>query len=183
MFAERTSPLTALPVQARETGFSLIELMIVMALLAALMTVGAPGLNDLIQSNRMATQTNDVVSMLTYTRGEALRRGARVSICPSSDGASCSGSDWGIGLVVFADLNRDGSLGAGEEILRTLPALAGGATLSAGGGISNVIQFRGTGVAMFSGTLTLCDSRPDQGRRIEIFQTGRISTTRGVTCS
>lgn len=169
--------------QARNGGFTLIEALVTVSLLAVLVTLAAPGLNELVRNNRMAAQTNDIMSLFAFARAEAMRRGARVTVCPSDNGSDCSGSlDWSSGMIAFVDTDRDGIVGVGEEVLRVMPALSGGNTLAASGGVFSFIQFRGSGVAMSPGGVKLCDDRPDKGRLIVISPTGSIRKTVNQPC-
>ena len=61
-------------------GFTLIELMITVAMLAVLLGIAAPSFARMLASNRMATQTNDFIAALNLARMEAVRRGQSVSI-------------------------------------------------------------------------------------------------------
>ncbi|MGC9456382.1 MAG: GspH/FimT family pseudopilin [Halothiobacillaceae bacterium] len=83
-------------------GFSLIELMITISLLAVILGLAVPSFNFLIQSNRATTLANDLMTAITFTRSEAIRRGEAVRLCPSDDGAKCGGS-WTDGWITKAD--------------------------------------------------------------------------------
>jgi type IV fimbrial biogenesis protein FimT len=120
--------------------------------------------------------------MLAYARAEAMRRGARVAVCPSTDGANCTGANWGAGMIVFADVDQGGTVNDAQDVLRIIPALSGGNTIAATGFASNYVHFRGSGIATPSGSLKLCDDRPAQGRIIAISPTGSIKMTKDVTC-
>lgn len=166
----------------RMKGFTLVELMVTLAVLGVLAVFALPGIGELLRNNRLATQSNDVVSMLAYARAEAMRRGARIAVCPSANGTDCSGGpNWGVGMIVFVDTNRNGSTDSGEEVLRVMSPLSGSNTLTPSG-ISTFLQFRGSGVANPMGALKLCDSRPDYGRSIAIASSGSISLTKNVAC-
>jgi len=67
-------------------GFTLVELMATIAIAGIMIAVAAPGLANLIRQNRIATASSELVGSMTYTRGEAVRRGKAVSLCPATAG-------------------------------------------------------------------------------------------------
>lgn len=74
-------------------GFSLIELMVTIVVLAIVLAMAVPAFAALINSNRLVAQANELVASLQLARSEAVRRNAKVVLCPSSDGSSCAGTD------------------------------------------------------------------------------------------
>ncbi|MEB1608525.1 GspH/FimT family pseudopilin [Xanthomonas campestris pv. campestris] len=72
------------------TGFTLVELMVTIAVLAILMAIALPNFTALINGSRLTSQANELVASLQYTRSESVRLNRRVTLCPSSDGANCS---------------------------------------------------------------------------------------------
>lgn len=101
----------------RTAGFSLIELMITIAILAVLLALGWPSFQGSLRSNRIATASNEFLSALSLARSEAIRNTRGSGICASTDGTSC-GTDWTAGWLVWGDTNGDGALDTGEPILR-----------------------------------------------------------------
>lgn len=73
----------------RARGFSLVELMAAIAVLAILGAIAAPSLESLINSNRLANSSNELVALLNTARVEGARGNARVVVCASDDGGSC----------------------------------------------------------------------------------------------
>ncbi|MBI4195798.1 MAG: GspH/FimT family pseudopilin [Betaproteobacteria bacterium] len=67
-------------------GFTLIELMIVVVLLAVLISLAAPSMRDLVRDQRIKTATFDVYSSLVYARSEAIKRNGSVSVIPNAGG-------------------------------------------------------------------------------------------------
>lgn len=169
-------------------GFTLIELMVTIAIAAIVLTMGVPSFLSLIQNNRMITVTNDFVTDLNLARSEAIKRSSRVTLCKSADGATCiQEGDWSQGWIVFTDPNDNGDFDgadAGETLLRVHEALSDAqGTLMGNGEIDDYISYVGTGFtrtttgAFQNGTLILCDDRGfDSGRAIVLNNTGRPAT-------
>ncbi len=181
-------------------GFTLIELMVTLAVAAILLTVGVPSFRATVENNRLTTAANELVSALNLARSEAIKRGVRVTVCKSADGATCTTSgDWEQGWIVFVDLNGDGIFDddgdtipceTGEEcILRTYEALPTGYTLRAGKNFDNWVTYLPSGRSQGdSGPLKeedpyrLCHgSDISAARSIAVSTTGRVSVSKGAT--
>src|SRR3990167_5069797 len=89
---------------ARERGFTLIELMITLAVFAALLAVMVPSYSDMTLGSKLRSQANDLVAGAVLARSEAIKRNAAVRMCVSADGASCIAGGWEQGWVVFHDV-------------------------------------------------------------------------------
>jgi type IV fimbrial biogenesis protein FimT len=168
--------------QRPQKGFTLLELLVAIAVLAILLGVGVPGFFEIIASNRITTQTNELVSALNYARSEAVKRGDPVSVCSTPDGATCAASnDWSAGWIVFTD--STGAIGAldapTDELLQVWPA-TDGLALNAGG---NFVRYAATGMATTATAFTLYKSGcgGPKARNISVATTGRVSSTK-VDC-
>lgn len=164
----------------RARGFTLIELMITLLLAAIILSLGVPGFRDIVLNNRAATQSNELISALSLARSEAVKRGARVSMCPSTDQASCTGGTaWDAGWIVFLDSGGAGAPVVDGAPIRAWPGLAGNATLT---GPANV-RFRPLGDVMGAANFQhrMPDCGADQGRNVAVNMAGRALVTR-VDC-
>lgn len=99
-------------------GFTLIELLITVAILAILVRVAAPSMRDMIVNGRLQGTSSDLVADLSLARGTAAAKGQRVTICQSSDGATCTGGSlWQSGWIVFVDGNSNGTFESANDTL------------------------------------------------------------------
>jgi type IV fimbrial biogenesis protein FimT len=117
------------PRRSRAAGFTLIELVIVLAIVAILCCVASPGLSRTVATRALAAQSSEFMAALRFARAEALKRGTVVTVCASVPGAvppACQGSqaaDWRAGWIVFADLERRGVADVHDPVLRVQPPL------------------------------------------------------------
>ena len=108
----------------RAAGFTMIELMIVLAIVAILLRVAAPGLSRQASARALAAQSSEFMAALRFARAQAQQRGSAVTICASAPAApppSCQGvhaTDWRDGWIVFADHDRRGVPDAQSQLLR-----------------------------------------------------------------
>lgn len=108
-------------------GFTAIELMVTVAILAVLAGLAAPSFNPIIERWRVRQVSEELQSTFYFARSEAIKRGGNVTILRSDEGGGCTavGTDtslWSCGWIVFADLDNDGEQDSGEDTLQTAPA-------------------------------------------------------------
>ena len=169
--------------------------MMTLAIMAVLLSIGVPSLSGFVKSSRLTSVTNDFLANIAVGRSESIKRGARVTICVSSNSTtatpSCTGGGapaWSPGYIVFADLNGDGAYNAGSDtLLRVVEPLARNVTLvSTGLTVADSFQYRPSGntnVPAAGASFKLCDDRTGNvGKTITISITGRTQLTTGATC-
>lgn len=86
----------------KERAFTLIELMVTIAILAIIATLAAPNLSQMLRNTKVNTSSGDILSFLQQSRTEAIRLGKTVTVCGSSDGSSClsaNKTNWSTGLI------------------------------------------------------------------------------------
>ncbi len=141
-------------------GLTLVELLVVLAVAAILAQIALPDFSDAIKNNRSTTQLNELQTSLMLARSEAVKRNNAVVMCKSVDGAACqdSGVNWHSGWIVFEDLNADGAVTAGEDVLSVHGGLIENTPLLF---TPTRVMYVGTGLATqgLNGTYTLCDER------------------------
>jgi len=97
-------PVRLQPPRSTAAGVTLIELMFGMSALAVMLALAVPSFRQMTANNHAAALESDLVSALNLARSESLNRGVPVSVCASSDGATCaSANDWASGWIVFRD--------------------------------------------------------------------------------
>lgn len=146
-------------------GFTIIELVVTMIVVAILVSVAAPSFTNLIKNNRLTTQANDFLSSITFARSEAIKRGDNVVITSKS-----GTGDWSGGWTITV----------GATTLRDNQALKANSTLTSLNFSS--FTYASDGLIDNPDTLNLCDDRSGEtGRQIDISPAGRASIS-DVVC-
>mgnify|MGYP003858223695 FL=1 len=157
----------------QSTGFTLIELMIAVAIVGIILVVAVPSFTAMNQDSAFTTSANAFIGALKLARTEAVKRGSTISV------EAGSATTWGDGFSVFADTNGDGDQDTGEETLRIINAF-NGPTLS---GTQTSFSFGPDGMLDTADTLTVCDSRTGEtGRRIFLQLGGTTQIDTDFTC-
>ena len=160
-------------------GYSLIELLVSLAILGILLAVALPNFQDTIESNVTNSQAKLFMTTLNLARSEAIKRGTNVGICPSNDGLDCDAASWSTGWAVFVDVNgdadgTDGSIDAGDIVIRVFDALGANSVLTV---TTNYMEYNSLGFSATAGiqTMLLCPATNNaaNARSVEIGVFGR----------
>jgi type IV fimbrial biogenesis protein FimT len=159
------------------TGFTLLELMTALAVLAILVALAAPSFRTFTSNNHVTAVNNDLITALNLARSEATRRSVPVSICASADGATCgTAGNWSTGWIVFQNpVAPAGQIAAAGDVIQKWAASPGVVLFPA---TSAYIQYQPTGTVDAAGSIDV--SYPGcQGlhrRHIQVSAIGTIST-------
>lgn len=163
-----------------QSGLTLLELIVGIAVLGILLAVGVPSFQSTVDSNRLAAQTNSLVTALNLARSEAVKRGQPVSVCASTNQTTCSGATaWTTGWIAFTDANgAAGTLNApGDTVLQAWQALSGPATLNS---TVAYVQYQPTGRSVAPAAVSFELKKPDcsgpYARTISVAVSGRVDS-------
>ncbi|MGR8919703.1 MAG: GspH/FimT family pseudopilin [Gammaproteobacteria bacterium] len=174
----------------RSSGFTIIEMMMSVALVATLSAIAVPSLGEFAKNASMRGQALELVSSISLARTEALKRGSRVILCRSGDpeaaAPACGGNDrdWSTGWLVFAVEDADNDFDIGTDILLDigLPAPPQVSVRSNGSG-NNYLVFNADGTLDESSAVryAVCDDRGEGfGREVQIGLVGRPGLEQGT---
>ena len=152
----------------KAAAFSLIELMLILAVVAILVALGIPKISNVTQSTRITEVTNKLSSYLAYARSEAVTSSRPVGIIPAGPGG-----DWMTGWTVFADINTNGALDPGETLKVVGNQNIPNVTLT---GPAVTFFYTQTGRPRAAGAFAVRDTRtvkPLNGRNITVSPIGR----------
>ena len=171
----------------KEHAFTIIELMVTLALAATLLTLGIPAMQDMLRNNRLASQTNNLVSDIQLARSEAIKRNTQIKICRTNDldnDPTCLQPPTATGVWTHGWLVMDGAnlvrMGYGPP----------GAAIDCSGpttkwsicSTADEITFQADGTLIGDTVrIAVCDGRPTRGRQLDISPMGRPKLYRAGT--
>jgi len=181
-----------------QVGFTLIELMVTLAVAIILLAAGVPMFSGMAASNRATTQTNTFIAGFKLARSEAVKRGSEVSVCsvadPAVDPPVCgSNTNWRNGLIVFSDNGTVGTIDGGDTRIKVFTNAIAGSVVTTTGAF---VRFESQGdvgttgmtanpACAGSGTcLQLSETEASSGytRCVHVMQSGQVRLERGA-CS
>lgn len=123
-------------------GFTLLEALVVLALLGILVGMAAPAMSDLRLKHQLQSQAEGFLDSLVLARTESLRRQQRISLCALASGGGCDADgQWQQGWLVFVDGNDNGLMDSGETLIEAHAALPSGMSLGATSTVKNYFSY------------------------------------------
>jgi len=138
-------------------GFTLVELMVVLAIAALLLVVAVPSFTDTAARAAIRSGMQDLAADLAYARSSAVTRNRSVSVCASDSATTprtCDGSAWQKGWITFFDADENGALDAGEDIVRMANAISERVNIT----LDNAVTFDGRGTKTTVSEFKFCAS-------------------------
>lgn len=155
---------------ARPRGFTLVELLVAVAIVAIFATIAVPSFQGLMASSRTTSVANELLGGLQQTRSEAVRYSSNADFCPRASDNTC-GSDFSNGWVVRADQDRNGTP---ETTVRVRDNMPSGVTVTSTLGLASPrLTFRALGQAHAATTFTVTHSNPSVTRFVCIYAGGQ----------
>jgi type IV fimbrial biogenesis protein FimT len=176
----------------KTAGVTLVELLVSLVVLAVLAAVAIPNLVQFGREAHMSMLSNQFLADLANARSEAIKRGRRVVLCKSLDGAACTLSGhWSQGWLVFEDTNNNGLRETAETRISVVEAQPPGWLVKGTFSGAHYVSYHPLGRsqlvsgALQGGTLTICrtTANPTEGVQVVISLAGRPRTQRAILAS
>jgi type IV fimbrial biogenesis protein FimT len=170
-----------------QSGFTLIELMVTLAVGIVILAIGLPSIMTMVSSNQAAGYANDLVGAIRLARSEAVKRADSVTICASNaNQTGCSSNNWNNGWVVFLDDDSNSTFNTGDTILKVWPIpVDERANLAFESTSPNSIRFDSAGGNVTGAPIQFAfeksDCHANQARQISVSIMGR-PTLNHVAC-
>jgi type IV fimbrial biogenesis protein FimT len=165
-------------------GFTLVELVVTMAIAAIILTQAVPSFSTMISNNRLTTQTNNLVADINLARSEAVKRGLRVILCRTADpyaaAATCGGTanTWSTGWLLYADDDGSGVYeSANDTLIRVGAPAVSTVAVKTNSTSNNNLEYNPDGTTNEGGStaiFAICDDRGTaNGLQINVNGMGR----------
>lgn len=159
----------------KQTGFTLIELIVAVAILGIMASIAVPNYGSFIRRSQQSSAYNNLVGTISLARIEAVKRSRVITLCVSSNQTSCDAAtseNWAAGWIVFVDENGDGTVQTGDDVLTAEQDIPGSLKITSDFGSFLSIAPRGR--LRNRGSFVICDStgEDENGMAINLWVTG-----------
>jgi type IV fimbrial biogenesis protein FimT len=165
---------------ARERGFTMMELLVAVSIAAVLFAIGVPMYRNASLGARLSAAANNLLASVQLARSEAIKRNVQVTLCASSDGATCAASGgWEQGWIVV-DAVADP-----DVVIQRQQNLPAGYKLTQSGGSAPLV-FQPIGIGMGAATFTACRNDPlgaqERVLTVRAAGTAQVTSTEAGVC-
>jgi type IV fimbrial biogenesis protein FimT len=178
----QSPPPTRTSTRRRPSGFTLVELLVTLVVLALLLTLGVPAFAGLLRQWRLDAAADAFAGDMRLARSTATRVSRNVEVCVQNGSGACdTQANWARGWLVFIDLNADHQLNAGETVVAQRGPQSGIASMTHNGAAANRLSFRANGTLNSSKGVTmslLATGTAAEGRTVTLNAMGRSYVTK-----
>ena len=165
-----------------QNGWTLVELMIVLAIASLMLTAALPHYRDWIATYQLANAGQQLSASMSYARSEAIKRNSRVTLCRSANRRQCATNvGWESGWLVFVDADQDGQVGDDEPVLRAEGGVSPGVRIGGNRPVEDYVSYTSLGHARLisgalqMGTFTVCRAGL-RAIHVVLANSGRVRT-------
>ena len=161
----------------KSNGFSLIELLSIMAIISILGFTSFPGLNSLLSGERSTVLTNRIAGSMAYARSIAVTQNRIITACQSNDQETCHKSgNWHQGWILFNDINNNKQRDENETLIHVNGPEDNGtiAIFKGSAGIKHYLRYKPSGRAYPNGSFLICHPGRGIGKALIMAQSGRL---------
>ncbi len=167
------------PTTKRLSGFTLVELLVTMAVFGIALGIAVPNFKSMSSSNRLVSQINTFNGAIAFARSEAIKQGVGITLVPLD--TTDTPIDWSKGWNITLTNNAN-------QILKRIEAFNGGVTLESNGNLA-AINFTGDGriSTVTNIVFNLCNKsrvseQDKKGKSLSISPTGTTYLDSNYTC-
>ena len=163
--------------QSQIHGYTLIELLVTLAVFSILALNVFPNLSSLLAQERSIVLTNNLAGALAYARSESVTKNIMIITCQSNNGSECNRSgNWHNGWIIFTDINNNKQREPEETLLRVYPSVNNGTQAIFNGALNrdHYLQYKPSGRAYPNGSFLICNPNIGIGKALIMTQSGRL---------
>ena len=177
--------------QNQKHGYTLIELLISLAVFSILALNVFPSFSALLAQERSVVLTNSLAGALAYARTESVTKQMTIITCQSNNGSECHRSEnWHNGWIIFTDTNNNKQREPEETLLRVYPSANNGTQAIFNGALNrdHYLQYKPSGRAYPNGSFLICNPNIGIGKALIMTQSGRLRLSKkqrdgsAITC-
>jgi type IV fimbrial biogenesis protein FimT len=166
----------------KQRGYSLVELLVALAVATVLLGFAIPGFSEFLERQRTIAAVNQIVGAVNFARHAAITHRATTVLCPAERATCAKRNEWHLGAMIFKDGNANGVRESNELVLNQFPALRPGERVFwRSFRNKSYLQFRSTGLTSWqNGSFQYCPagSDPRFSKVIIINAQGRATKSR-----